>query len=198
MNTRATTLDIRGMSCATCASTIEDTVADLDGMRSVDVNFATDEATLEYDPGEVDLSAIYDAIEDAGYEPDSTKTTVEIAGMTCATCAETNAEAIESGDITLMRDDPIDVIKAMRIADATISKVRQNLFWAFAYNTTLIPIASIGLLNPALAGIAMAASSVSVVSNSLAFMKWDPHDDYVFLPFRPFVWAYDQLAGISK
>ncbi|MCU4744456.1 heavy metal translocating P-type ATPase [Natronoglomus mannanivorans] len=105
--------------------------------------------------------------------------------------------AIESGDITLMRDDPIDVIKAMRIADATISKVRQNLFWAFAYNTTLIPIASIGLLNPALAGIAMAASSVSVVSNSLAFMKWDPHDDYVFLPFRPFVWVYDQLAGIS-
>ena len=103
--------------------------------------------------------------------------------------------AIESGDITLMRDDPIDVIKAMRIADATISKVRQNLFWAFIYNTTLIPIASIGLLNPALAGIAMAASSVSVVSNSLAFMKWDPHDDYVFLPFRPFVWIYDRIAG---
>ena len=103
--------------------------------------------------------------------------------------------AIESGDITLMRDDPIDVIKAMRIADATISKVRQNLFWAFVYNATLIPIASIGLLNPALAGIAMAASSVSVVSNSLAFMKWDPHDDYVFLPFRPFVRAYGYLAS---
>ncbi|MWV64814.1 heavy metal translocating P-type ATPase [Halorubrum sp. JWXQ-INN 858] len=105
--------------------------------------------------------------------------------------------AIESGDITLMRDDPIDVIKAMRIADATISKVRQNLFWAFAYNTTLIPIAAIGLLNPALAGIAMAASSVSVVSNSLAFMKWDPHDDYIFLPFRPFVWAYERIVPES-
>ena len=103
--------------------------------------------------------------------------------------------AIESGDITLMRDDPIDVIKAMRIADATISKVRQNLFWAFIYNITLIPIASIGLLNPALAGIAMAASSVSVVSNSLAFIGWDPSEDYVFLPFRPFVWAYGRLGG---
>ena len=103
--------------------------------------------------------------------------------------------AIESGDITLMRDDPVDVVKAMRIADATISKVRQNLFWAFIYNATLIPIASIGLLNPALAGIAMAASSVSVVSNSLAFMQWDPHDNYVFLPFRPFVWVYHQVAG---
>ena len=102
--------------------------------------------------------------------------------------------AIESGDITLMRDDPADVIKAMQIADATIAKVRQNLFWAFIYNITLIPIASIGLLNPALAGIAMAASSVSVVSNSLAFMRWDPHTEYVFLPFRPFVWAYRQMG----
>ena len=43
----------------------------------------------------------------------------------------------------------------------------------------------------------MAASSVSVVSNSLAFMKWDPHDDYVFLPFRPFVWAYERIAPES-
>jgi Cu+-exporting ATPase len=103
--------------------------------------------------------------------------------------------AIESGDITLMRDEPADVIKAMRIADATISKVRQNLFWALAYNATLIPIASVGLLNPALAGAAMAFSSVSVVSNSLAFMRWDPHEEYVFAPFRPFVWARDRLAG---
>ncbi|SDR31711.1 Cu+-exporting ATPase [Natronobacterium texcoconense] len=103
--------------------------------------------------------------------------------------------AIESADITLMRDDPADVLKAMRVANATISKVRQNLFWAFVYNATLIPIASIGLLNPALAGLAMAASSVSVVSNSLAFMQWDPHEDYVFLPFRPFVWVSEKVTG---
>ena len=103
--------------------------------------------------------------------------------------------AIESGDITLMRDDPADVIKAMRIADATISKVRQNLFWALGYNATLVPVASIGLLNPALAGVAMAFSSVSVVSNSLAFMRWDPDNEYVFAPLRPFVWARDRLAG---
>ncbi|RQG92764.1 copper-translocating P-type ATPase [Natrarchaeobius halalkaliphilus] len=103
--------------------------------------------------------------------------------------------AIESADITLMRDDPADVLKAMRVADATISKVRQNLFWAFAYNATLIPIASIGLLNPALAGLAMAASSVSVVSNSLAFTNWDPHEDYVFAPLRPIVWMRDALTA---
>ncbi len=94
--------------------------------------------------------------------------------------------AIESADVTLMRDDPADVLKALNIADATISKVHQNLFWAFIYNTTLIPIASLGLLNPAIAGLAMAASSVSVMSNSLAFINYDPHESYLFLPLRPF------------
>lgn len=102
--------------------------------------------------------------------------------------------AIESADITLMRDDPADVLKALRIANGTISKVRQNLFWAFIYNTTLIPIASIGLLNPALAGAAMALSSVSVVSNSLTFLRWDPDRDYVYLPLRPIVW----LRNVGK
>ena len=97
--------------------------------------------------------------------------------------------AIESADITLVRDNPADVRKAIRIADGTIAKVRQNLFWAFAYNATLLPIASIGLLNPAVAGGAMAASSVSVVSNSLAFMRWDPDSEYRSLPRRPAAWA---------
>ncbi|WP_436346441.1 heavy metal translocating P-type ATPase [Natronorubrum sp. FCH18a] len=94
--------------------------------------------------------------------------------------------AIESADVTLMRDDPADVLKAVRISEATISKVRQNLFWAFAYNTTLIPIASLGLLNPALAGLAMAASSVSVMANSLSFAKYDPHEEYRLALLKPF------------
>ncbi|WP_440772224.1 heavy metal translocating P-type ATPase [Natronorubrum sp. DTA28] len=96
--------------------------------------------------------------------------------------------AIESADVTLMRDDPADVLKAVRISEATISKVRQNLFWAFAYNTTLIPIASLGLLNPALAGLAMAASSVSVMANSLSFAKYDPHEDYRLAVLKPLEW----------
>ena len=94
--------------------------------------------------------------------------------------------AIESADVTLMRDDPRDVLKALRISEATITKVRQNLFWAFAYNATLIPVASLGLLNPALAGFAMAGSSVSVMTNSLAFRRWTPDSDYHFLLARPF------------
>jgi len=94
--------------------------------------------------------------------------------------------AMESADVTLMRDDPADVLKVLNIADATISKVYQNLFWALVYNTTLIPIASLGLLNPALAGGAMAVSSLSVMSNSLVFARYDPHDEYVPFIFRPF------------
>ncbi|WP_081461316.1 heavy metal translocating P-type ATPase [Halalkalicoccus jeotgali] len=89
--------------------------------------------------------------------------------------------AIESADVTLMRDDPADVLKAIRISEATIRKVHQNLFWALAYNATLIPVASLGLLNPALAGLAMAGSSVSVMTNSLAFRAYDPHEDYRLL-----------------
>ncbi len=96
--------------------------------------------------------------------------------------------AIESADVTLMRDDPADVLKAVRISEATISKVRQNLFWAFIYNMTLIPIASLGLLNPALAGLAMAASSVSVMANSLSFANYDPHEEYRPLVLRPLAW----------
>jgi Cu+-exporting ATPase len=99
--------------------------------------------------------------------------------------------AIESADVTLMRNDPADVLKALNVADATISKVHQNLFWALVYNTTLVPIASLGLLNPALAGLAMATSSVSVMSNSLAFINYDPHESYVFLPFRPIARLFD-------
>jgi Cu+-exporting ATPase len=89
--------------------------------------------------------------------------------------------AIESADVTLMRDDPADVLKAIRISEATIKKVHQNLFWAFVYNATLIPVASLGLLNPALAGLAMAGSSVSVMTNSLAFRSYDPHEEYRLL-----------------
>jgi len=102
--------------------------------------------------------------------------------------------AIESADVTLMRDDPADVLKVLYISEATIAKVHQNLFWALAYNATLIPVASLGLLNPALAGLAMAASSVSVMSNSLAFINYDPHEEYVFLPFRPFRRALAHLS----
>jgi Cu+-exporting ATPase len=89
--------------------------------------------------------------------------------------------AIEAADVTLMRDDPLDVVKAIRISDGTLRKIKQNLFWAFGYNTAMIPLASLGLLQPVLAAVAMAFSSVSVLSNSLLFRRYTPDHDYRML-----------------
>jgi len=89
--------------------------------------------------------------------------------------------AIEAADVTLMRDDPLDVAKAIRISDATLQKIKQNLVWALGYNTLMIPLASLGLLQPALAAGAMALSSVSVLANSLLFRRYEPDRDYRLL-----------------
>ena len=91
--------------------------------------------------------------------------------------------AIEAADVTLMRDDPLDVVKAIRVSDATLRKIKQNLVWALGYNTAMIPLASLGLLQPVLAAGAMAFSSVSVLTNSLLFRRYDPDDDYALFEF---------------
>ena len=85
-----------------------------------------------------------------------------------------SAIAIESADITLVRDDLNAVADAILLSRATLSKIRQNLFFAFAYNVLGIPLAAVGLLSPVIAGAAMAASSVSVVSNALLLKRWRP------------------------
>jgi Cu+-exporting ATPase len=82
--------------------------------------------------------------------------------------------AMETAGITLMRPDPRLVAAAIDISRATFSKIRQNLFWAFIYNLVGIPAAALGYLSPALAGAAMAMSSVSVVCNSLLLRRWRP------------------------
>jgi Cu+-exporting ATPase len=82
--------------------------------------------------------------------------------------------AVEAGNVVLIRDDIRDVVSSVRIAKKIVSKIRQNLIYAFAYNVVLIPVAAVGLLYPALAGLAMAASSVSVTASSLALRRWSP------------------------
>lgn len=86
--------------------------------------------------------------------------------------------AIEAADVTLMRDDPADVLRAINVSEGTLAKIKQNLFWALGYNTAMIPLASLGLLQPVLAAGAMAFSSVSVLANSLLFRRYDPDGRY--------------------
>jgi len=82
--------------------------------------------------------------------------------------------ALETAGVTLMRAEPRLVPAAFEVATKTRAKIRQNLFWAFAYNVVGIPIAAAGFLSPAIAGAAMAASSVSVVTNALLLKRWTP------------------------
>ena len=82
--------------------------------------------------------------------------------------------AIASADVTLMRPDLHLVPDAIDISKATVRKIRQNLFWAFAYNLIALPLAMLGGLTPVIAGAAMAMSSVSVVTNALTLKRWRP------------------------
>ena len=82
--------------------------------------------------------------------------------------------AMHTAGITLMRGNPLLIPDALEISKKTYNKIKQNLFWAFIYNIVGIPLAAFGLLNPVIAGAAMALSSVSVVSNALMLRKWKP------------------------
>ena len=82
--------------------------------------------------------------------------------------------AMNAAGITLMRVDPLLVVASLQISRETVKKIRQNLFWAFAYNVAGIPLAALGFLNPVVAGAAMAMSSVSVMTNALMLNRWKP------------------------
>jgi Cu+-exporting ATPase len=79
---------------------------------------------------------------------------------------------MEAAGLTLMRPDPLLVVDALTLSRRITAKIRQNLFWAFAYNVVGIPLAALGYLSPMIAGAAMAFSSVSVVTNALLIRRW--------------------------
>jgi Cu+-exporting ATPase len=81
--------------------------------------------------------------------------------------------AIEAGDVTLVRGELSRVVEAVHLSRATFRKIRQNLFWAFFYNVVMIPLAVVGWMHPVLAEIAMATSSVSVVTNANTLRRVD-------------------------
>lgn len=95
-------------------------------------------------------------------------------GMAMASGADV---ATETAGITLMRGDPRLVADALDISRRTYRKIKQGLFWAFAYNVLGIPLAALGLLSPVVAGAAMALSSVSVVTNALLLRRWQARQD---------------------
>jgi Cu+-exporting ATPase len=88
--------------------------------------------------------------------------------------ASGSGASLDVADITLMKNDLAGVADAVALSRATLAKIRQNLFFAFVYNVLGIPLAALGMLNPVIAGAAMALSSVSVVSNSLLLNRWKP------------------------
>jgi cation-transporting ATPase V len=105
--------------------------------------------------------------------------------------------AIESSDITLLGGSLHGVVTALRLSRRTYRTILQNLFWAFAYNTAMIPIAAVGLLNPALAGAAMGLSSVSVVTNSLRLSTYGRRRTDGPQPARPQPATEPALVGVE-
>jgi Cu+-exporting ATPase len=104
---------------------------------------------------------------------DSVALAVADIGMAMGSGADA---AIDAGDLTLMRTDVHTVPTALRLSARTLRTIRMNLFWAFAYNTAAIPLAAMGLLNPMIAGAAMACSSLLVVTNSLRLRRFRDHN----------------------
>jgi Cu+-exporting ATPase len=101
---------------------------------------------------------------------------IAMAGSDAAGRVLGSDAAMQAAGVTLLRGDPMLVAQTIELSRRTTSKIRQNLFWAFAYNVVGIPLAALGMLSPVIAGAAMALSSASVVANALTLRRWRPRE----------------------
>lgn len=191
-----TIVKIKGMTCDNCALNVKNSLLDVKGVLEAEVSLAENEARVIYDNVLPDLSEIDNAVVNAGYStvtPDNAEASGSITrggvvamvvdGISDATALKQANEgiaigtgtniAIEASDVTLVRGDLSSVVSAVKLSKATFRKIRQNLFWAYFYNTIAIPAAILGFLHPVIAEAAMATSSINVVTNAnlLRFAK---------------------------
>ena len=162
------------MSCASCVGRVERVLKKLPGVQDASVNLATERATVQVVDG-VDVAL-------PGGKVDAVQRLQAQYGTLAYVAIGTGTDiAIESADVVLMSGDLQGVPRAMALSQATMANIRQNLFWAFAYNVALIPVAA-GvlypfngtLLSPMFAAGAMAMSSVFVLSNALRLRRFMP------------------------
>jgi Cu+-exporting ATPase len=134
-----------------------------------------DTVRAEVLPGDkaAEVEALRAAGEVVAFVGDGLNDAPALAAASCGFAMAGGADvAAETAAVTLMRGDPRLVADALDVSRRTYAKIRQNLGWAFGYNVLGIPLAALGLLNPVVAGAAMAFSSVSVVGNALLLRRW--------------------------
>jgi copper ion binding protein len=164
VKTLATDLHVQGMTCASCVARVEKALMTVPGVTAASVNLATEKATVR-----AQANLTFAALAAAIGLNDAPSLAAADVGLSMSSGTDV---AMEAAGVTLMRGDPRLVADAFDVSRRTFAKIRQGLFWAFAYNVLGIPLAALGLLSPVIAGATMAFSSVSVVANALMLRRW--------------------------